>query len=93
MNKEQQVPEDEQAAKSAMEHAKKQERVHTAQKYIEFLSDFSSSSSSDDSSEKLLDDSSDSGTSQKPTKLVTLFNKSSRYPAKRKSDNEETPLE
>ena len=32
MNK--QVPEDQQAAKDAMEHAKEQEHVHTAQKYI-----------------------------------------------------------
>ena len=32
MNKEQQVPEYQQAAKSAMEHAKEQERVHMAQK-------------------------------------------------------------
>ena len=39
MNKEQQVLEDQQAAKSAMEHAKEQDRVHTAQKYIEILSD------------------------------------------------------
>ena len=36
MKKEQQNPEDQQAAKSAMEHAEKQERVHTAQKNIEF---------------------------------------------------------
>ena len=39
-----------------------------------------------------LDDSSGSGTSQKPTKTVTLSNKSSIFPAKRKSDNEEIPL-
>ena len=45
-NKEQQVPEDRQDAKSAMEHAKKQERVHTEQEYIEFSSDSLSSSSS-----------------------------------------------
>ena len=32
MNKEQQVPEDQQAKKPAMEHAKEQECVHTAQK-------------------------------------------------------------
>ena len=31
MNKEQQIPEYQQAAKSAMEHAKEQKRVHTAQ--------------------------------------------------------------
>ena len=35
MNKEQQIPEDQQATKSAMEHTKEQECVHTAQKYIE----------------------------------------------------------
>ena len=34
MNKEQQVPEYQQAAKATMEYAKEQERVHTAQKYI-----------------------------------------------------------
>ena len=33
MNKEQQVLEDRQAAKAATEHAKEQERVHTAHKY------------------------------------------------------------
>ena len=55
MNKEQQVPEDQQAAKVAMEHAKEQERVHTAHKYIEILSDSSSSSSSDYSLETSLD--------------------------------------
>ena len=49
MNNEKQVPEDQQAAKSAMEHAKEQERVHTAQKYIEISSDSSSSFSSDNS--------------------------------------------
>ena len=93
MNKDQQVPEDQQAAKAAMEHAKEQERFHTAQKYIEILSDSSSSSSSDDSSETLSDELSDSGTRQRPTKPVTSSNKSSTFPAKRKSDNEETPFE
>ena len=43
MNKEQQVTGDQQAAKSAMEHAKEQEPVHKAHKYIEVLSNFSSS--------------------------------------------------
>ena len=56
MNKEQQVPEDQQAAKAATEHAKEQERVHMAQKYIEILSNSSSSSSSDDSWETLSDE-------------------------------------
>ena len=92
MNKEQQIPEDQQATKSAMEHTKEQECVHTAQKYIEILSDSSSSLSSYDSSELYLEDSSDSGTREKPTKPVTSFNKSSTFPAKRKYDNEETPL-
>ena len=71
MNKEQQVPEDQQSAKATMEHAKEQERVHTAQKYIEISSDSSSLSSSDDSLETLLYYSSDSDSSQKPTKPVT----------------------
>ena len=92
MNKEQGVPEDQQAAKSAIEHAKEQECVHTAHKYIEILSNSSSSFSSDDSSETSLDDSSDLGTWQNPTKPVTSSNKSSTYPVKIKSDNEETPL-
>ena len=74
-NKEQQVREDQQLAESAMEHAKEQERVHTAQKYIEISSDSSSLTSSDDSLETSLDDSSDSGTRQKPTKPVTSSNK------------------
>ena len=69
-----------------------QERVDTAQKYIEILSYSSSSSSSDDSLETFSDDSSDSGTRQKPTKPVTLSNKSSTFPAKHKCDNEESPL-
>ena len=38
------------------------------------------------------DDLSDSGTRQKLTKPVTSSNKSSTFPAKQKSDNEETPL-
>ena len=48
MNKEKQVPEDQQAAKAALEHAKEKERVHMAQKYIEIVSDSSSLLSSDD---------------------------------------------
>ena len=59
INKEQQVPEDQQSTKAAMEHAKEEVRVHTAQKYIEILSDSSSSSSSYDSSETSLDEFSD----------------------------------
>ena len=92
MNNEQQVPEYQQAAKAAMEHAKEQERDHMAQKYIEILSDYSSSSSSDNSSKIFLDGSSYSGTSQKQTKPVKSSNKSSTFPDKHKSDNEETPL-
>ena len=92
MNKEQQVPEDQQAAKAPMEHAKEQECVHMAQKHIEISSDSLSSSSSYDLLETLLDDSSDSVISQKPTKTVMSSNKSSTVPAKRKSDNEETSL-
>ena len=70
INKEQQISEYKQAAKSKMEHAKEQECVHMAQKYIYILSDSSSSSFSDYSSEILSDDSSDSGTRQKPTKTL-----------------------
>ena len=51
MNKAQQVPEDQQTAKAAMEHAKKQESFHLAQKYIEILSDSFFSSPSYDSLE------------------------------------------
>ena len=40
MNKYQQVPEDQEAANSAMKHANEQERVHMEQKYIEILFDF-----------------------------------------------------
>ena len=92
MNKEQQVPEYQQYAKSAMEHVKEKERVHTAQKYIRFFSDSLSSLSLDDSSETSLRDSFDSGTRQKPTKPVTSCNKSFTFTAKLKSDNGETPL-
>ena len=75
-----------------MEHANEQERVHTAHKYIEILSDSLSSSSSYASSKTSSDESSDSGTRQKPTKPVTLYNKSSKFSDKHKSDKEETPL-
>ena len=75
MNKEQQVPENQQAEKAAIEHAKEKERVHTAQKYIKISSDSSSLLSSYYSSKTLSDDSSDSGTRQKLTKPVTPFNK------------------
>ena len=71
MNKEQQVPEDQHSAKVATEHAKEQECVYTAHKYIIILSDSLSELSSDDSSEKSSDDSYDSGTRQKQTKPVT----------------------
>ena len=71
---------------------REQERVRMAQDYIEIFSDSLSSSSSDYSLETLSDDSSDSGTSQKPTKPVTSSNKSSTFLDKQKSDNEEKPL-
>ena len=74
-NKEQQVPEDQQSSKSTMEHAKEQERVHTAQKYIEILSDSSSTLSSDYLSKILSNDSSDSGKRQKQTKPMSSSNK------------------
>ena len=48
--------------------------------------------SSDDSLEKSSDESSDSGRSQIPTKPVISSNKSSTFPDKHKSNNEETPL-
>ena len=67
---------------------RKQKLVRMAQITIEISSDYSSSSSSDDLLETLSDNSSDSGTRQKPTKLVTSSNKSSTFPAKHKSDNE-----
>ena len=38
------------------------------------------------------DDKSDSGRRQIPSKPVTASNKSSAFPAKHNSDNEETPL-
>ena len=41
MNKEQQFTEDKKSEKFAMEHAMEQERVHTAQEYIEVSSDSS----------------------------------------------------
>ena len=52
----------------------------------------SESLSLDDSLETLSDESSGSGRRQIPTKPVMLYNKSSTFPAKHKSDNEETPL-
>ena len=48
--------------------------------------------SSDESLETLSDESSGSGRRQIPTKPVMSSNKSSTFPAKHKSDNEETPL-
>ena len=62
------------------------------QKYIGISSDFLSSSSSDDLSETSSDEEYDSGIRQKSTKPVTSSNKPSPFPAKRKSDNEETPF-
>ena len=43
MNKELQVPENQQSAKSLMEHEKEEERVYTDQNYIKISSDSSSS--------------------------------------------------
>ena len=63
-----------------------------AKNYVEISSDSLSSSSSYDSLETSSDDSSDSSTRKKPTKPVTPSDKSSTFLAKRKSDNEETPL-
>ena len=75
MNKEQQVPEYQQTAKAAIEHAKEQERVHTAQKYNEISSDSSSSSSSDESLETSLENSYDSGTRKtQPNQFCHLIN-------------------
>ena len=66
INKEQQVPEDQQAAKSAMEHTNELERawiiIYTLQKYIETMSASSSLLSPDELMEKVSDDSSDSET-------------------------------
>ena len=56
-----------------MENAKKQERFHMAQKYIEILSDSFPSSSSDDLLETSSDASSDSGTRQKQKNHLTYF--------------------
>ena len=69
-----------------------QERVFMAQNYIVILSESLSSSSSYQLLETLSDDPSDSGTRQEPTKPVTSSNKSSKFLAKHKSGNEETPL-
>ena len=71
---------------------REQECVRMAHNYIEISSDYLSSSSSYDSLETSSDESSDSVKSQKPTKPVTSSNKPSTFPAKHKSDNEETPL-
>ena len=92
INKKQQVSEYQQDEKDEMEHAKKQERVHMAQKYIDISSTFSSSLFSDDSLETSSDESSDWGASKKSTKPMTSPNKPSTFLAKHKSDNEEKPL-
>ena len=52
----------------------------------------SESSSSDCLLETLSDDSSDSRRRKIPTKPVMTSNKTSKFPAKHKSDNEKTPL-
>ena len=71
---------------------REQERVHTAQKYIEILSDSLYSSSSDDSLKTSSSDSSDSSKRQNPTKPMMLYNKSSTFLTKHKFDNEGTPM-
>ena len=71
---------------------REQERVRTAHNTIEISSDSSLSSSSDELLETSSDESSDSSTRKKPNKPVTSSNKSSKFWAKHKSDNEETPL-
>ena len=65
------------------------EHVRMSHNTIVIFSDYSSS---DDSLETSCDDSSDSGTRKVPTKPVISSNKSSIFPAKHKSDNEETPM-
>ena len=67
-------------------------RLCMAQNTIEISSEYLFSLSSYDSLETSYVESSDSGTRQKPTKPVTSSNKSSIFPAKHKSYNEETPL-
>ena len=72
-----------------MEAIREEERFCMAQNTIIISFD---SSSSDDLLETSSDGSSDSGRRKIPTKPVTPYNKSSAFPAKHKSDNEETPL-
>ena len=68
---------------------REEERVRMAQNSIIISSE---SLSSDDLLETSSDDSSDSGTRQKLTNSVTSSNKSSTFPDKHKSYNEETAL-
>ena len=72
-----------------MDAIMEEEHVRMAQNTIIISSE---SSSSDDSLETSSDDSYDSGRRQIPTKPVISYNKSSTFPAKDKSDNEDTPL-
>ena len=72
-----------------MDEMTKEERVRIEQNTIIMLSE---SSSSYDSLETLSDDSSDPVRRQIPTKPVTSSNKPSKFLAKHKSDNGETPL-
>ena len=72
-----------------MDEMREEERVRMAQNNIIISSE---SLSSDNSLETSSDESSGSGRRQTPTKPVISSNKSSIFPAKHKSDNEEIPL-
>ena len=72
-----------------MDEMSKEERVRMAQNTIIISYEYSYS---DKLFETSSDDSSDSGRRKIPTKPVMSSNKSSTFPAKHKSDNEETPL-
>ena len=73
-----------------MDATREVECVRMAQNTIIISSE---SSSSDDLLEISSDESSDSGQRKITTKPVMSSNKPSTFPAKHKSDNEETPLE
>ena len=72
-----------------MDAMREEERVCMAQNNIIIFSEYLSS---DESLEISSDESFGSGRRQIPTKPVMSSNKSSTFPAKHKSDNEETPL-
>ena len=72
-----------------MDEMREEEHVFMEQNTIIILSGYLSS---DNSLETWSDESSGSGRRQIPTKPVMSYNKISTFPAKHKSDNEETPL-